>query len=324
MSVSLALAEDLDHLDADVGSVELGEDKDIGLTRNLALPLDLLFSDSGDNSRVELEFAVDSEIGPSLLGDSDRLVDLVNAGSCSAAESGEAQESASGLPAHQSLDVVAGSDGDRCQFIGSGLRVETAVSQSDLVALRSLESGDLCKSEDGRDVHAVLHTDGLLCSDQHIACRIDMSTECAVHIAGRFHDHRVVHGVLHLALASFFGQHQLGILHIAGNHSVAGRLIRNVHNLHALEGNADSLSGLSDHGGIIDQHRCADSVVKNSAGSKKCLIRLALRKCYSFGILFGFFDQSFNQAHVHLSVFYISGQLSLFSMTANAITKGRS
>jgi hypothetical protein len=93
---------------------------------------------------------------------------------------------------------------------------------------------------------------------------------------------------------------------------------------YALEGNADSLSGLSDHGGIIDQHRCADSVVKNSAGSKKCLIRLALRKCYSFGILFGFFDQSFNQAHVHLSVFYISGQLSLFSMTANAITKGRS
>ena len=111
-----------------------------------------------------------------------------------------------------------------------------------------------------------------------------MSAECAVHIACRLHDHGVVHGILHFAAGSFFRQHQLGILHIAGDDLIADRLVSCVHNFHAFDGNADSCGGLFDHCGIIDEYRYADSFVENSAGSQEGLVRLTLGERDSLGI----------------------------------------
>ena len=75
-AVGLGATEALDELVADVAGLEVGEHEDVGVTRDLALG-GLQLSDLGHNGGVELQVAVDGELGSLLLGKRRGLLDLL-------------------------------------------------------------------------------------------------------------------------------------------------------------------------------------------------------------------------------------------------------
>ena len=91
-AVSSVAAQTLSDLVADVAGLDAGEDEGVGLTGDLAaLALDLC--DLGSNGCVELQLAVNSQLGGHLLSLDDSVVAQSDGAALAGALGGEAQDS---------------------------------------------------------------------------------------------------------------------------------------------------------------------------------------------------------------------------------------
>lgn len=76
-AVSVGAGEALDQLVADVAGLEIGEHKHVGLAAILEEPGGLELGDGGNDGGVELQVAIDGELGSLLLAELNGLLDLL-------------------------------------------------------------------------------------------------------------------------------------------------------------------------------------------------------------------------------------------------------
>src|SRR5450830_745930 len=124
----------LDKLVANVGGVELGEDEDVCLACDRAA-WSLAFTDGGHVRGVELQFAVEQELGCLLVCQCSCLTDLRDHVVFCGALGAEGQHRDSGLDACQGLVRLCSSDSDVRQLVDGRVRDDGAVAKAQQLAV---------------------------------------------------------------------------------------------------------------------------------------------------------------------------------------------
>ncbi len=134
LAVGIGAGDVLDELAADVGGVEVGENKDIGAAGDFAFG-EFAAGDFGDDRGVELEFAVEVGLevvaGGDLLGEGGGGLDFADGGVGSAALGGEGEHGDARRGAEEVAGEAGGFDGDVGELLDGGVGDDAAVGQDE-------------------------------------------------------------------------------------------------------------------------------------------------------------------------------------------------
>ena len=287
-AVGIGVREVLDELDADVAHVDVGADEHVGLAGDLALAADLLGGDLGTDGGVELELAVDLEVGTALLGDLHGCADLVDERALGGAVGGVGEHGHAGLPAHEGVDGLGGGDGDGGELLGVGVDAHGGVAKAQERALGAVPAGDVEDAERGDGVDAVGKADDGLAADDDVAGGAAQAAEGDVDVVDALHHEAAVHGLLGATTDGLALERELGIGLAAHGEGLVGLLVGGVDDVDVREVDADLLGGAAQDLALADDEALGEtalvsspttSIILGSSASKKatfCTLDLAL------------------------------------------------
>ena len=188
---------------------------------------------------VELQLAVQHQVGGHFLGDAGGFLHLGDLVVLGRALGGEAQHGHAGLDARQGARGIGGAQGDVGQGLGVGIDVHGAVGEDHDAVVAVLLVRALHQEAGGHGLDAGLGLDDLQRGAQHVAGGVDRAGDQAVGLTGLDHHDAVVHGILHGCGGLFLG-HALGLAQLVQGGGVLGALLAGggVDDLDALEGSA--------------------------------------------------------------------------------------
>jgi hypothetical protein len=160
--------------------------------------------------------------------------------------------------------------------VGSGLRPQSA---SAMTSPSGPEARSLHERQDGGHVHAVGEADDHLRSHEHVAGRVGMAAERAVHVAELLEHHGVVERVLELATGGLCREEPLAAgVHVALGEGVCRLRVCGVHDAHTLGRDARALCRLCDDVSRAHEDRGPNAVVRHAPCREQGVLVFALGK----------------------------------------------
>ena len=179
----------------------------LALPGHLAGTRDLLGRHLRREGRVELELAVDLEIGTLGVGDGDGVPHLVDEGALGASRGGVGEQGAARLPAQKLLHRVARRDGDAGQVFLVGVHTHGAVPEGQQLAFGPLVSRYVGDPDAGYGGDAFPQPHDHLPGQDHIAGGVGQAREGGVDPSQRLQDQGGVERIATLAQQGLDREH---------------------------------------------------------------------------------------------------------------------
>ena len=205
----LGAAQTLGDLVADVAGVEVGEDKHVGLASDRGV-LCLGGRDAGNHRGVELQLAVDLQVGGKLAGLGGCLGDERGVVVDGAALARERQHRHARGRLHERRPAARRLHGDLSELVGAGVGVEGAVGEEEgaVLAIGAVGQGNL--KERGHERHARGTLENLQRRPEHVAGGVAGARDHAVGVAQLDHHDAEVELVVKRGACGLEGHALLG------------------------------------------------------------------------------------------------------------------